>query len=276
MRSIWANLRRLVLPTGQTSGRRIILDGVLGDIKFYDSLDDLRLRLGWEGNPDAVYFYLPDSALFPTGEATAGRITTTTVVIGSAAARGALELVSPDLSTAGRDRVFMDLTCEANDQSVPPRVEIYSDNLRADLTLNGRSMPRGLLENGRFYDAATDDVARAAGVNTDMAVTVDVIAGRAYKVTLNSHVSFGTAGAVYAVDLHDGTNTVGRFMRRVPAETVAGSTGHYAGTTVDYFPTATGTVTLTVRNAGGSGGTILMNRSTPGYRSLTISDDGAV
>jgi hypothetical protein len=258
------------------TGRRIVLDGDLGEIRFYDSLDDLRLLLGWQGNPDAVYFFLPDSALFPTGQAQAARISTTTVNIGGASARGQIQVISPDLVTAGRDRMFLDLTCEANDLSVPPRADFYSDNFRADVRLNARSFPRGLLQNGRFLNTAADDVARAAGVNTDMTVTVAVIAGRAYEVTLNSHFTVGTAGANYGVDLWDGAATVGRFERRNPADTPAGSLLHYAGNSVDYFPAVTGNVTLTVRNAAGSGGTITMQRSTPGYRSLTVKDAGQV
>jgi hypothetical protein len=109
-----------------------------------------------------------------------------------------------------------------------------------------------------------------------MTVTVAVIAGRAYEVTLNSHFTVGTAGANYGVDLWDGAATVGRFERRNPADVPAGSLLHYAGNAVDYFPAVTGNVTLTVRNAAGSGGTITMQRSTPGYRSLTVKDAGQV
>jgi hypothetical protein len=271
-------LRGFTLPFGVVTGRRIVLDGDIGDIKFYDSLDDLRLRMGWPGNPDAIYFYLPDSALFPTGENRAGRISGTTVFIGSPAARGALEIVSPDLVTAGRDRMVLELVCEANDGTQPPRADFYSDPsfARGDIRLDARSIARGLLAGGRYYNTAADDVARAAGVNTDMAVTVAVVAGQAYEVTLNSHFTVGTAGANYGVDLWDGAATVGRFERRNPADTPAGSLLHYAGNTVEYFPTVTGNVTLTVRNAAGSGGTILMNRSTPGYRSLTAKHVGQV
>lgn len=51
MKSLIAGLRRLVLPFGATTGTRIEIDGVAGDIKFYDMNDNLVGFLGpevWE------------------------------------------------------------------------------------------------------------------------------------------------------------------------------------------------------------------------------------
>lgn len=49
MRSFFAALRTLVLPYGQTSGRRIILDGVNGRIDVYNALDQLITRIDSTG-----------------------------------------------------------------------------------------------------------------------------------------------------------------------------------------------------------------------------------
>lgn len=49
MRSILAALRSLVLPTGVTSGTRIVLDGVNGSIVVYDSTNTPVLALGGSG-----------------------------------------------------------------------------------------------------------------------------------------------------------------------------------------------------------------------------------
>jgi hypothetical protein len=46
MRSLIAALRTLVLPAGTTSGRRIVLDGVEGEIEVYDTNNILRVNIG--------------------------------------------------------------------------------------------------------------------------------------------------------------------------------------------------------------------------------------
>jgi len=138
------------------------------------------------------------------------------------------------------------------------------------------ALPWGIVPSGRFSSTGNDS-ARAAGVTTDMTVTVALTANRLYKVTLNTGLALGTAAAVYAEELvHDGT-VVGRFARQVPAETAVGSTTHWVGTTVDYVPASDdASATLAVQNAAGSGGTITAQPPTTGPRTLTVTDCGPV
>lgn len=60
MRSLFANLRTLVLPAGQTQGRRIVLDGVNGRIDIYDETDTLVARL----DDDGLHIILPDGEIY--------------------------------------------------------------------------------------------------------------------------------------------------------------------------------------------------------------------
>jgi hypothetical protein len=49
MKSAIASLRSLTLPFGATEGSRIVLDGINGEIRIYDSNDDLLMKLDNEG-----------------------------------------------------------------------------------------------------------------------------------------------------------------------------------------------------------------------------------
>ncbi len=62
MKSLIAALQSLVLPFGATSGRRIILDGVNGEIAVYDASGTLRLRLGGVDAEDRIRAYTGDVA----------------------------------------------------------------------------------------------------------------------------------------------------------------------------------------------------------------------
>lgn len=268
------NFDSLVIPTGSTTGQRILIDGVNGQIIVYDNNNEVRLRIGFPpgtlelGTGDASESSLGNLQAFVTGSGATRRLSTT--------------LEPPTF--AGRNRPAITLSSESFDGAVETAIAILADTIAfdrvlasgGDMTYKGISMPRGLMSGGRFT-ASGNDSARAAGVATDMTVTVSLVANRLYKVTLNSQFSLGTAGAVYAEELdHDGT-IVGRFARQVPAETVAGSTLHYVGTTVDYVPSADdSSATLTVENAAGSGGTITAQPPTSGPRTLTVVDCGAV
>lgn len=57
MRSLFANLRVLVLPFNATSGRRIIVDGINGFIDFYNSVNALRMRLMSDTAQGQIRFY---------------------------------------------------------------------------------------------------------------------------------------------------------------------------------------------------------------------------
>jgi len=136
-------------------------------------------------------------------------------------------------------------------------------------------LPWGVLPSGVFSSNANDS-ARAAGVDTDMTVTVALTANRLYKVTLNATAAVGTANVAYAADLeHDGA-LIGRFWREGNGSTPAGDGPYVISATIDYIPSADdASATLTVLNSAGSGGNLTMQ---PGanLRTLTVVDCGPV
>lgn len=197
MKSLIAALRTLVLPWGRTSGRRIILDGVNGDIRIYDLLGDLRIRMGWEGNPDAIYLY-PPSAITTADEAHAGRLNSVFYGAAGTTRRVGLEVASPDVVTAARDRAFLEVVSESEDGTIPPRVDIYSDNNRADVRLNARSLPRGWLTT-LASTGASPALAAIGGVQTLPGTSYTIVNNtgmtRRYKVTASARFNM-SAGAV--------------------------------------------------------------------------------
>jgi hypothetical protein len=141
------------------------------------------------------------------------------------------------------------------------------------------SYGRGMVGQGTFDTAS--DVARAAGVNTDLEGTVDVDITRLYKVHLNSQINVGTAGAVYAVELSEGGTVganngtvVGRFSRISAADVPAGSTTRHVSTGCLWMPTVAGNTIVRCRNGTGSGGTIQSVGAATNPRQLWVEDIG--
>ena len=125
-----------------------------------------------------------------------------------------------------------------------------------------------------MFNVNTDDASRAAGVDTDMTVTVALTAGRLYKIAFNSQVALGAAGVTVAIELeHDGT-IIGRLWRAGPTTNTAGNGPFQVSSTIDYIPTATDvSATLTVSNAAGSGAAVTLQAGV-GRRTLTVTDHG--
>lgn len=201
-------------------------------------------------------------------------------LVGDLAAIDADDAASAGVSTrvarADHQHAFTCATASALTETATSSEGSAVTMARSDHVHATSAFPFGLVANGRFSSTGNDS-ARAAGVNTDMTVTVALTANRLYLVILNTQFLFGTVSVVYAEDLdHDGT-IVGRFGRQVPATTPAGSTTHYVGTTVAYIPSADdASATFTVQNAAGSGGTITAQPPTSGPRTLTVVDAGPV
>jgi hypothetical protein len=141
------------------------------------------------------------------------------------------------------------------------------------------SYGRGMVGQGTFD--VLSDVARAAGVNTDLEATIDVDLTRLYKVHLNTQINVGTAGAVYAVELSEGGSVganngtvVGRFSRFSAADVPAGSTTRHVSTGCLWMPATAGTITVRCRNGTGSGGTIQSVGASTNPRQMWIEDIG--
>lgn len=288
MRSPFAALRTLVLPAGATSGTRLILDGVNGRILAFGPGNDLIGRM------EPVLGNMFIGSISPSGARAelvaagsqaelsldppdwVGHTLVAARVLGdidTGLGRPLLLLVSPTVDGGDECRVFI---LGERTNGAQPAVLIDGETQDADVVLNGRSIPRGLLANGYFADSGNDS-ARAAGAATDMTVTVALVGGRLNRVALNTQLVLGTAGVPYALELeHDGT-VVGRFDRiNEPMTTGAGGLTHYVSASVDYLaPSDDAAATLRLANGSGSGGTIECRAPTGGGdRTLTVSDIG--
>lgn len=310
-----ALLQSLTLPAGATTGRRIELDGVNGVIRVFDTNGVKRIQLSDPTDATRSGRILLFGAPTTIGDQlNGGDIFAGVLNNGAANERLFLDLDAP-VPNWGTLFPTILMTTQAKDLSIPSTIELDSDLMRftgitafaqlifdngpnlyrgasatelktdgslnavSDLLVNAVSLPRGKM--GTPFDASANDVARAAGVNTDMAVTFTADATRLYEICVKLQCNFGTAGVVYALDAVEG-GTVGgadgtvidRFARWSAAETPAGSlTGHvYAS--VQYRPTA-GSKTVRVGNDAGSGGTITGVGGATIRRQLWVKDIGA-
>ncbi len=142
-----------------------------------------------------------------------------------------------------------------------------------------QSIGRGVLTGG-YQRLTANDVARAAGVNTDMALTVTVDNTRLYRVHLKSAFNLGTVGVTYAIDLSEagtvGTNNgtiIDRWQRWNASESATNVL--HVDSALLYAPATSGVKTLRVRNDGGSGGTIQLAGAVGIERQFWIEDIGA-
>lgn len=298
-----ALLQSLTLPAGALTGQRIVLDGTTGLIDIFDAAGLLRIELG---QTDGIRLFTGDASENVSGHLTA-------VVVGAGASRRlALVLDSPQF--LGQLFPTISLDSESFDGTVPTTIELVADvlaltglagaaptlqwavdtnlyrasanvlktddtfNAVTDVQVAGVSLPRGVM--GTPFDATANDAARAAGVNTDMAVTFTADATRLYEVTVKVQFNVGTAAAVYALELVEG-GTVGandgtgidRFQRWSAADTPAGSLTLHCDSTMQYRPTA-GSKTVRVANDAGSGGTVTMVGAATIRRQLSVKDIG--
>jgi hypothetical protein len=172
----------------------------------------------------------------------------------------------------GQEPARLFLNGEAADGSTGPEIAFDGDALPVVLLANGRHLGLGIIAGGSFVSTGNDS-ARAAGVATDMSCTVALLAGRAYRVTLHTQVTLGTASVDYGFELeHDGTR-VGRFRRIGSSE--SGDTIAHLSHPVIYVPAADdSSATLALVNAGTSAGSITCQGSATLPRRLTVEDIG--
>jgi hypothetical protein len=271
-----ANLLDLVLPYGATSGRRIVLDGTAGLIDIYDTAGALRAELG---PVDGFRLFSADPS-----ELTGGHLKA--VVLGAGATRR-LALVEDSPQFSGLLFPTLLLASQSFDGTIPTEIDLSADLVaitglagNADLQLNSKSLPRGIV--GTPAISIANDAARAAGVNTDLAVTFTADATRLYRVHLKSQLNIGTVAVTMALDLSEG-GTVGvndgtavdRLMRWNASETATATL--LVNASVLYRPAA-GAVTIRVRNDSGSGGTVTLTGSAGagvGSRCFWVEDIGA-
>lgn len=169
------------------------------------------------------------------------------------------------------------MTSESEDGTIGPVINIGSTGT-ADVILEreGRQVPRGVLEGG-FQALTANDVARAAGVNTNATVAPSegLVAGQQYRVTAHSQATVGTAAAVYGIDLDYNGVIIGRFDRKSAADTPVGSTVvHIDGAVIFTAALADPTPVFTVQNSAGSGGTLRLDAGATNPRTLTVEHIG--
>jgi hypothetical protein len=280
------------LPFGSSTGQRIVFDGDDGSILIYDMNDDLIGRIEPVATTMFVEALSSSGAIAGLQASTAAAflklrppdfganvIVTAQIAadIDSGIGRPYMLLQSPGLNGLDRARVFVIGAESGGTGTEGPRVSIDGGNLiQADLILNSRSMPRGVLASGQYRNTTADSAAVAVGALSDMAVTVAVDSRRRYQFSLNTELTMVAVGTAHYLELYDGTANVGRFVAVPPATNPAGSNVHYVNSVIDYVSATTATKTFTVRNGAGSGGAVVLSRGLPDvtYRSLTVTDVG--
>jgi hypothetical protein len=302
-----ALLQSLTLPAGAISGQRIVLDGTQGNIRIYDANNHLVVLIDPVGfielfstTTGNLIGTMDDQGFTSYAAATTGLRTARLQQSGlfiydvNGDISGVwddtgigLQVVPTDLFF--RHKIGLDGLLGWGSGAAARDTNLYrasanvlqtDDTFNAviDVQRNGISLPRGVMA---YTDLATSDVARAAGVNTDMAVSFTADAARLYEIHFKGGLNFGTAG-INALEFveggtvgnNDGTS-IDRFMRWAASEAAAGSlTSWVPDGSVLYFPTA-GSKTIRVANDAGSVGTIALTGSGTIRRQMWVVDIGA-
>jgi hypothetical protein len=328
MKSLMASLRTLTLPFGATSGGRIVLDGITGEIRIYnsagilvlklnptdffavlDTVGNIRTQMGLLGGTYSIVGFSTGEldqtsggivSLLSTGSAVNGA-NRMVIAPGSRNSKGTLEWTL--VSGAANDTapsILQVVAVSIPNTAVRPIVDLtgaravdaahYPDTVVVDLyygtpAANYGDPPTKVGNYGRglvgYFINGGNDVARAAGANTNAFVTFNADSARAYEVTFKSQTTVGTAAAIYAVELSvggtiggiDGTIT-DRLARVQPSEVPAGSLSPYVSGSAIYLPAASGSVTLRARNATGSGGTLQLVGTGANQTQMWVKDIG--
>lgn len=299
-----ALLQSLTLPAGATTGQRIVLNGQQGNIQIFNSANQLVVLIdpvgfieifhAATGTQLATMDDLGFSSFSAAGNLNA-RMSNTGLtifdvngnivgnwdatgfniqVVGEAFARFVID--SLGVHTWGPGNIARDVNLYRGGIDILKTDDTF--NAVIDVQRNGISLPRGVVA---YQQLTANDVARAAGVNTDMTVTFTADATRLYEIALKSNIAVGTLSATYALNLSEG-GTVGvndgtavdRFLRINTAESAVSPVHRTAS--LLYLPTA-GAKTIRVRSDAGSGGTVTLQADGGagiGSRSLTVKDIG--
>ncbi len=153
MKSLIAALRSLTLPFGRTSGARIVLDGVNGQILFYDTTNTLR----WSVRVNSFGTALMEFPLGDVDEISPADIATFLLGGGAANAREGLDITAGRFAGAGQPQIKL-LSESRDGTSLPGSIELRG--------LNGAPLRLGITDG-----AATG---QPMGVATLVAGTVTV------------------------------------------------------------------------------------------------------
>lgn len=215
-----AALRALVLPYGATTGRRLVLDGVNGEIDVYDASDNLVARIVSGEidtfNPNGSYVKVisagGDGAEIDIEPPAVTGLTFDPALLyctddGTAEHRPILALESPNIQ--GRLWSTLKLIGQGVTDNTE-QVSVFADLLtlagssELDLKLNGVSLGRGV----KFTSARATSIGVGAQVMVnDPATNFVWRAGRCYKVSFYGRMGTNTAGALAIFKLLRGTTT---------------------------------------------------------------------
>ena len=195
MRSLLAALFSLTLPTGQTTGQRIVLDGVNGLIDIFDTANILRIELG---QTDGIRLFTGDPSENVSGHINA-------VIVGAGASRRlALLLDSPQFFGLSFPTVLLE--SKSLDSSIPTKIQYVAavhDFVDAgdggpDIKLQNRTLPRGLVD--RATRTANISLSTVIGTYTTImtGTAFTAVTGRRYKLTFyggdNMLIAAGAVG----------------------------------------------------------------------------------
>jgi hypothetical protein len=278
MRSLIASLRTLVLPFGATTGSRIVLDGVTGQILVYDANDDLRFRL----NPSGGIIELSSAGV---NENLLGDIQASGQGSIGTTERFALTVESPQ--AVNRERSIIDLISESVDGTIGTNIDIFTDLLdifggggsaTADIQLNGISLPRGVLPNGKARASSNTTFSTETTIVTTGSVTL--IAGRRYRFLFSwRSIVWGTAAAAVLARLR--IKDVASTVRMEHISEITGGTARAGGTTQvtldcsGEIGSGSHTFEVTAERITGAG-TLVMEAAGTYPCTLVIEDIGAV
>lgn len=256
----------LVVPTGASSGARIVIDGTTGTIEIYDSANDLRIRMGMDAS--SIEFLTGD-----VDELTSGLIGTV-IASGFPSDVLHLDLQSPGFGDTDNDQDHATISLISGSRDGTS----LSPDIRTSLgfgTLGGGgqgdniSLGRGIISRQTLTSNSSGFTADST---TDMTVVnVPVHLDRTYGINLHSRWSINDAGT-WALECHVNGSKIGDFDW---VDATAARSGQADGT-VQWEPSATATtddITVVANELSGTSTlTFIAAANTP--RWLTVIDMG--
>jgi hypothetical protein len=237
MRDDLANIVVLVLPAGATTGSRIVLDGIEGEIEVYDSNNVLVGLISSTAIIKALHSSGSFAALVPSGNASALQLRPPSIVGHSFSSFGQVysDTVGTDnhpftninspridgndgtqITLFGEDddgndrRIFTqaDLLEVDNDLKVDSDAEILGDlTVGDDIQYSGRSHDRGFLGEVDSIGSSTSFIGTTE--TTCLAVTHTFKAGRCYRLNFHGYVEGEGAGATSTISVRARQTSVG-------------------------------------------------------------------
>lgn len=256
----------LVIPTGASSGARIVIDGTTGTIEIYDSTDDLRIRMGMDAS--AIEFLTGD-----VDELTHGAIQTA-IASGFPSDQLLLELQSPGFGDTftDQDHASMRLISGTRDGTSFPadiRTSLGFGTLGGGGLGDNVSLGRGTVQRQKLTG---DSSGFTADSTTDMTlVNNSVHKGRLYEICCHTNWTLNAAG-VWALDCHVNGSKIGSFGATGISGTVLG----IIDGRVEWEPTVSGfteDITVVANELSGAA-TFTLTAAADNPRTLTLKDIG--